>query len=237
MTNNLELFRVPEKIYLKKGSLPVALRELKEVYNKKNVLILVSDLLHQEKAVQQITNRLHEMQISYTVSEWYAVRSLISDCILAYGGDADLAATAKIVTALTEKPYYITVPAYLGTYAHVMPLPDERFPDMTIIDTDVMQLNSNIIKSALTAALSALASEKATECSDSMAVKAVQTLLNAPDCSAEQLANAGTLAGCALSNAHAVKQQFSGHEAICAEKLGMKTELLLEKLKAVAFNF
>lgn len=237
MTNNLELFRVPEKIYLKKGSLPVALRELKEVYNRKNVLILVSDLLHHEKAVQQITNRLHEMQINYAVSEWHDGRAFAPDCVLVYGGDADFASASKIVAGLAEKPYYITVPAYLGTYAHVMPLPDERFPDMTIVDIDMMQWNSNIVKSALTAALSALASEKATEYSDSMAVKAIQILLNAPECSAEQLANAGTLAGCALSNAHAVKQQFSGHEAICAEKLGMKTELLLEKLKAVAFNF
>ena len=237
MTNHFELFRVPEKIYFKKGSLPIALRELKEVYNRKNILILVSDLLYQENAVQQITDRLHEMQIDYAVSEWHDIRSFTPDSILAYGGDAALEAAAGAAAVFTEKPYYITVPAYLGTYAHVMPLPDGQFPDMTVIDTDIMQMDSNIVKSALTAALSALVSDRATEYSDSMTVRAVQTLLNVSDCSAEQLAYAGTLAGCALSNAHAVKQPFSGHEAICAEKLGMKTELLLEKLKAAAFNF
>ncbi len=236
MANKFELFRMPEKLYFKKGSLPVALRELKEVYHIKNVLLLVSDLRYQENAVQQITDRLHEMQIDYTVSELNAAVISAPECVLAYG-DSVLETAAKMVNALPEKPYYITVPSHLGTVAHVFPLPDGRFPDMTIVDTDIMQKNPEVIKMSLTRALDALVAETATEFSDGMAVRAVQMLLNMPDCSPEQLAESGTLAGCAFCNAHAQQNQWSGQETVCAEKLGMKTELFLEKLKAIAFNF
>ena len=236
MTNNFELFRVPEKIYFKKGSLPVALRELKEVYNKKRVLILTSDLRYQENVIQQITDRLHEMQMDYIVSELDAVGAFAPDCILAYG-DTVLETAAKIAADFPEKPYYITIPSHFGTYTHVMPLPDGRFPDMTIIDTDLMQTNVNVIKTALSAALCALASEQATEYSDGMAVRAVQLLLHYQDCSQEQLADAGTMAGCAFANSHAEKNQYAGRETVCAEKLGMETEQLLKALEAIAFNF
>ena len=175
------------------------------------------------------------MQIDYAVSEPDSVITSAPDCILAYGHI--LGTDAKTVSVLPENPYYITVPSHLGTYEHVFPLPDGSFPDMTIIDTDIMQRDSEVLKMALSRALDALASEKATEYSDGMAVRAVQMLLNLPACSAEQLAESGTLAGCAFCNAHAEKNQWSGQETICAEKLGMKTELLLEKLKATAFNF
>ena len=235
MTNNFELFRVPEKIYFKKGCLPVALRELKEVYSIKRVLILADNFRNEENEIQQITDRLHEMQIDYAVSEPDSEINSAPECILAYGHI--LETDAKIAAALPEKPYYVTIPSHFGTYEHVMPLPDGRFPDMTIIDTDIMQTDANVIKMALTAALSALASEKATEYSDSMAVRAVQSLLNYQNCSQEQLADAGTLAGCAFVNAHAEKNQWLSHKAVCAEKLGMETEQLLKSLEAIAFNF
>ena len=236
MTNNFELFRVPEKVYFKKGSLAVALRELKEVYQIRKVLILVSDLRTQEAFVQQITDRLHELQIDYAVSESDSVITSAPECILAYG-DTVLETAAKQVSALPEKPYYITVPSHLGTYAHVLPLPDGNFPDMTIIDTDLMQENPNVIKRALADALSALSSEKATEYSDGMAVRAVQLLLHGQNCPAEQLAEAGTMTGFAFANARAEKNQYAGQEAVCAEKLGMETEQLLKTLEAIAFNF
>ncbi len=236
MTNNFELFRVPEKVYFKKGSLPIALRELKEVYHIRKVLILMSDLRCQENAVQQLTDSLHELQIEYAVSELDCPVTSAPECVLAYG-DSVLETAAKIVGALPEKPYYITVPSHLGTTAHVLPLPDGNFPDMTIIDTDIMQENPEVVKMALSRALDAIACEKATEYSDSMAVRAVQILLNMAECSAEQLAEAGTLAGCAYCNAHAQKNQKAGRETVCAEKLGMQTEQLLKMLEAIAFNF
>lgn len=235
MTNNFELFRVPEKIYFKKGCLPIALRELKEVYNKKRVLILVDNFRNQENEIRQITNRLHEMQIDYAVADPDTAINSAPECILAYGHIFET--DAKIIATLLEKPYYITIPSHFGTYEHVMPLPDGRFPNMTIIDTDLMQMDSNILKSALVMALNVLASESATEYSDSMAVKAVQSLLHYQDCSPEQLADAGTMVGLALANAYAEKNQYAGREARCAEKLGMKAEQLFQTLEAIAFNF
>jgi alcohol dehydrogenase class IV len=179
------------------------------------------------------------MQLQYTVSEWHTRISFVPDCVIAYGGDADFESIAKQISALPEKPYYITIPAFLGTYSHVMPLSDGNFPDMTIVDSDVMRRSPENVKMALSRALDALSSEKATEYSDSMAIRAVQRLLNAQDCSAEQLANAGTLTGFAFWNADAEKNQYTGHENLCAQKLGTETELLIEQLKAVAdkFNF
>lgn len=236
MTNKFELFRVPEKVYFKKGSLPIALRELKEIYHIKKILILVSDLRYQEHEIQQITDRLHELQIDYAVSGLDTVITSVPECVIAYG-DSVLETASKIISSLPERSYYITIPSYLGTYTHVLPLPDGSFPDMTIIDTDMMQKNPEVIKMALCRSLDALVSEKATEYSDSMAVRAVQLFLNAPNCPPEQLAEAGTLSGFAFSNSHAEKNQSAGHKATCAEKLGMKPEQLLNMLEAIAFNF
>jgi len=232
-------FRTPDKVYFKKGCLPVALRELKEVYSKKNVLILVDDLLADALFAQQIADRLHEMQINYAISEYHTEWTLLPDCIIAYGSDADLESIAKQISALLEKPYYITIPAYLGNYRHVMPLPDGNYPDMTIVEPDMMRKNPEVVKMALARALDALASENATDYSDSLAIRAVLILLNAEIRSAEQLANAGTLAGFAFENAKAEKDGHSGKESVCAEKLGISTKSLLKGIEAIVdkFNF
>ena len=52
-------FRAPEKVYIKKGCLPVALEELKNVLNKKRVFIVTDKFLYENgytKYVLKITD-------------------------------------------------------------------------------------------------------------------------------------------------------------------------------------
>ena len=97
---NMLWFRAPQKIYIKKGCLPVALRELKDVMNKKKVFIVTDSFLYHNGYTKAITDRLDEMGIRHAT--FYDVEpdpSLVSaqagaaamtsfepDCIIAIGG-------------------------------------------------------------------------------------------------------------------------------------------------------
>ena len=59
-------FRAPEKVYIKKGCLPVALRELKEVLGKKKVFIVTDSFLYHNGYTKAVTDRLDEMGKSPT---------------------------------------------------------------------------------------------------------------------------------------------------------------------------
>ena len=48
-------FRAPEKIYFKKGSMPVALDELSSVMNKKKAFIVTDGFLYKNGSVKSIT--------------------------------------------------------------------------------------------------------------------------------------------------------------------------------------
>lgn len=59
-------FRTPEKVYFKKGCLPVALDELKTVYNKKKAFIVTDTFLYTNGHTKPITEKLDEMGITHT---------------------------------------------------------------------------------------------------------------------------------------------------------------------------
>lgn len=110
-------FRAPEKVYLKKGCLPVALSELKSVLNKKKVFIVTDSFLYKNGYTAPITNKLDEMGIVHTT--FYNVepdptlacakegaelmRSFEPDCIIALGGGSAMDA-GKIMWVLYEHP-------------------------------------------------------------------------------------------------------------------------------------
>ena len=50
-------FRVPEKVYIKKGCLPVALEELKTVMDKKRVFIVTDEFLYKNGYTIRTYNR------------------------------------------------------------------------------------------------------------------------------------------------------------------------------------
>lgn len=114
---NMLWFRVPEKVYFKRGCLPVALKELKEVFDKKRVFIVTDSFLFKNGYTKAVTDRLNEMGIvNQTFSEVEPDPTLASakkganmmlafepDCIIALGGGSAMDA-AKIMWVLYEHP-------------------------------------------------------------------------------------------------------------------------------------
>lgn len=114
---NMLWFRAPEKVYFKKGSLPVALRELKEVLGKKRVFIVTDRFLYQNGYTKAVTSRLDEMGITHTTffnvapdpslasarEGAQAMASFQPDCIIAVGGGSAMDA-GKIMWVLYEHP-------------------------------------------------------------------------------------------------------------------------------------
>ncbi len=114
---NMLWFRAPEKVYLKKGSLPVALEELKNVLGKKRAFVVTDSFLFENGYAKPITDKLSEMNIDYTVfSDVEPDPTLCSakkgaeqmsafkpDVIIALGGGSAMDA-AKIMWVLYEHP-------------------------------------------------------------------------------------------------------------------------------------
>jgi len=114
---NMLWFRAPEKIYIKKGCLPVALDELKNVMNKKRAFIVTDSFLFNNGYTKPITDKLNEMGIQHTTffdvepdptlaSAKAGAQQMIAfqpDCIIALGGGSAMDA-AKIMWVLYEHP-------------------------------------------------------------------------------------------------------------------------------------
>ena len=110
-------FRAPQKIYIKKGCLPVALDELKNVMGKKRAFIVTDTFLYENGYTKPITDKLDEMGIVHTTffnvapdptlasaKEGAAQMSAFKpDCIIALGGGSAMDA-AKIMWVLYEHP-------------------------------------------------------------------------------------------------------------------------------------
>ena len=110
-------FRAPEKVYFKKGCLPVALKELKDVMGKKRAFIVTDSFLYKNGYTHVITDRLNEMGITYTVfsdvqpdptlanaqAGAKLMREFEPDVIIAMGGGSAMDA-GKIMWVLYEHP-------------------------------------------------------------------------------------------------------------------------------------
>lgn len=114
---NMLWFRTPQKVYFKKGCLPVALREIKEVLHRKRCFLVTDRFLFQSGATKQITDHLDEMGVVYQVfsdvqpdptltnaNEGVKVlREFKPDVIIGMGGGSAMDA-AKIMWVLYEHP-------------------------------------------------------------------------------------------------------------------------------------
>lgn len=114
---NMLWFRAPEKVYFKKGCMGVALRELKDVYNKKRAFIVTDNFLYKNGYTDNINKYLDEMNITHhtfydvepdptLASAKEGAKAMISfepDVIIAVGGGSAMDA-AKIMWVLYEHP-------------------------------------------------------------------------------------------------------------------------------------
>lgn len=114
---NMLWFRAPEKVYIKKGCLPVALNELKTVMGKKRVFIVTDEFLFTHGYTKPITDKLDELGISHTTffnvqpdptlasakEGAKAMEGFKPDCIIAIGGGSAMDA-GKIMWVLYEHP-------------------------------------------------------------------------------------------------------------------------------------
>ena len=114
---NMLWFRAPEKVYIKKGCLPVALEELGNVLNKKRVFIVTDKFLYENGYTKVVTDELDEMGIEHETFADVAPDPTLAcakegaaiidrfkpDCIIAVGGGSAMDA-AKIMWVLYEHP-------------------------------------------------------------------------------------------------------------------------------------
>ena len=114
---NMLWFRAPEKVYIKRGCMPVALSELKTVMNKKKAFIVTDSFLYNNGYTKPITDKLDEMGIQHTTFFDVApdptlacakagaeqMRAFQPDCIIALGGGSAMDA-GKIMWVLYEHP-------------------------------------------------------------------------------------------------------------------------------------
>jgi acetaldehyde dehydrogenase/alcohol dehydrogenase len=114
---NMLWFRAPEKVYIKRGCLPVALDELKTVMGKKKVFIVTDNFLYNNGYTKPVTDKLDELGIKHTTFYDVApdptlacaregaklMSSFEPDCIIAVGGGSPMDA-AKIMWVLYEHP-------------------------------------------------------------------------------------------------------------------------------------
>ena len=114
---NMLWFRAPEKVYIKKGCMPVAMQELKDVMGKKRAFLVTDSFLYKNGYSKPVTDKLDEMGITYTVFSDVepdpsllsaqkgadAMREFEPDVIIALGGGSAMDA-AKIMWVLYEHP-------------------------------------------------------------------------------------------------------------------------------------
>ena len=114
---NMLWMRTPEKVYFKKGCLPVALDELKNVMGKKRCFIVTDSFLYKNGYTKKIEDKLDEMGIVHTCfsdvepdpslasarAGAAAMRAFEPDCIIAMGGGSAMDA-GKIMWVLYENP-------------------------------------------------------------------------------------------------------------------------------------
>ena len=114
---NMLWFQAPEKVYIKKGCIPVALKELSENMGKKKAFIVTDNFLYTNGYTKCVTDELDKLGITHTTffdvqpdptlasakEGAQAMRAFNPDVIIAIGGGSAMDA-GKIMWVLYEHP-------------------------------------------------------------------------------------------------------------------------------------
>ena len=114
---NMLWFRAPQKVYFKKGCMPVALDELGTVMGKKKCFIVTDTFLYKNGYVAPIEEKLDQLGIQHTcfydvapdpnlssaLKGAQAMRLFEPDCVIALGGGSAMDA-GKIMWVMYEHP-------------------------------------------------------------------------------------------------------------------------------------
>lgn len=110
-------FRTPQKVYFKKGCLPVAMQELKQILGKQRAFVVTDRYLFQSGMVHFVTDQLHKMKMTYQIFSDVEpdptlscakrgaeeMQAFAPDVIIALGGGSAMDA-AKIMWVMYEYP-------------------------------------------------------------------------------------------------------------------------------------
>ena len=114
---NMLWWRVPEKVYFKKGCMPVALQELRDVLHKKRCFIITDQFLYMNGYTKPVEEKLDELGITHSCF-WNVtpdptlqcareglkqIQAFKPDCFIAMGGGSAMDA-GKIMWMMYEHP-------------------------------------------------------------------------------------------------------------------------------------
>ena len=203
---NMLWFRAPEKVYFKKGCMPVALNELRDVLGKKRAFLVTDSFLYMNGYTKPITDKLDELGIVYTVFSNVqpdptlanategakAMTAFQPDCIIALGGGSAMDA-GKIMWVMYEHPEVdfqdmamrfvdirkrvYTFPK-MGEKAYFVAIPTSSGTGSENMMSQPKGLTSASGVDVLTHALEAYASVMATDYTDGLALKAMKNVFD-----------------------------------------------------------
>jgi hypothetical protein len=215
-------FPVPGKLYFKQGSLPIALRELTDVYHASRVLILADEEMLHNGSLAALTGALYDLGIDYAVNQ----TTFAADALLVYTGFADYAQW----DALPETIPHILIPASVTALTACvwqkaeMLIADE---DLIVYDFDPTGVRNRIYDNVSAALILGNASDYTL----AWAVQALRMAFRNDD-SKTTLLHAFLLAELASLAARAEGQPDEDLFAEAAEALGMTETELKERIRS-----
>jgi hypothetical protein len=215
-------FPLPGKLYFKQGCLPVALRELTEVYCVSRVLLLTDEEMLHNGRLTPLTNTLHELGLAYAVNN----ETFAAEAVIGFGSARLLDRAA----ALAVDRLFIAVPV---SAAWEFSIQAWRHADLLILDEDLcLQAPENEICAHIAQiARASLVGADPSDYTLGLSVQAMRSLFDKAH-TPSSLLHAAAMAEMAYTAACADQFPEDGLNLFpeAAEALGMTVEALEAKL-------